>query len=688
MTKTELLRKFEEYASQRVTSSAANSYKNSIKGTLEYFGYGEDILPTDIAEIKKEHENLRSDFENNIQQTEEKLKSFYTGESYLKNGFVSASLQYFIPFIESLENAEEKKISNAAFLQWFGPLIKALKDLGGSATPDDACKQIIKNENLSDDIINATRGKHDRKKFNHEVAFARNYLAYEGIIDKTERGRWTLTEKGKNTTMTRELASEIFRKWVDILKERRENVADSEITERGAREKHYWLYAPGRNASKWDEFHEQNIMGIGWDRVGDLTSYSSREAIRTKMKELLDETKSYNNDSLALWQFFHDIQEGDIIFAKKGIRQIIGRGIVESEYMFMPERDEYKNIRKIKWTHKGNWLNPDGQAVIKTLTDITSYTDYVQKLELLIAGDSDTDESESEDEIIYDKYSKDVFLDEVFMEAKQYETLVRRLRDKKNLILQGAPGVGKTFAAKRLAYSIIGEKDTKRVMVVQFHQSYSYEDFIMGFRPTKEGGFELVKGPFYTFCKEAQDNPERDYFFIIDEINRGNLSKIFGELLMLIENDKRGEELQLLYKNELFSAPENVYIIGLMNTADRSLALIDYALRRRFSFHEMEPGFDSKGFKDVIDRVKHAKFKTLIDRVKELNEDIFQDDSLGKGFRIGHSYFCPDGEITDHDQWLADVVEFDILPLLNEYWFDNKTKIVEWTNKLRGVLNG
>ena len=306
------------------------------------------------------------------------------------------------------------------------------------------------------------------------------------------------------------------------------------------------------------------------------------------------------------------------------------------------------------------------------------------ELELLIGDNGNTNELKLEEELKYKEYSKDDFLSEVFLDPAQYEILANLLKKKRNLILQGAPGVGKSFAAKRLAYSIIGVSDTSRVMTVQFHQSYSYEDFIMGFRPTKDW-FELAQGPFYTFCKNAQEDLERDYFFIIDEINRGNLSKIFGELLMLIENDKRGERLRLLYSNELFSVPKNVYIIGLMNTADRSLAMIDYALRRRFAFYDMEPAFDSSGFLTIIERSNNDRFALLIERIKELNEAISKDESLGDGFRIGHSYFCTDDEISDY--WLASIIDFEILPLLNEYWFDEKAKIERWAKKLRGVLS-
>ena len=687
ITIDELLKGFKEYVSCiKPIGGTANSYKTAMGDTLDYLEYKENISATDISEIEVQIESLQNEFENNPQDIIAKMKPFFSrAESYLTNGFVRASLPYFISYLSGMmgESPNPIKQSSAAFLQWFEPLIEALKDLGGAAPPGAARKQIITNLNLPDEIVNETRGKTGVKKFDNEVAFARNYLAYDGIIDKSVYGVWALTEKGKNITMTRELASEIFYKWVNILKERREGTSDGEIVERETSGKHFWIYAPGENSRKWDEFYSQSIMGIGWDELGDLMQYPDREAMRTKMKELYDESKSYRNDSLATWQFAHTMRVGDIVFAKKGMREIIGRGVVESDYIFMPERNEYQHIRKIKWTHNGNWEHP-GQAVMKTLTDITSYTDYLQKLEILIAGDGNINELEPEEEIKYEEYSDDDFLSEVFIEPAQYEILTNLLKNKKNLILQGAPGVGKTFAAKRLAYSIIGERDTSRVMMVQFHQSYSYEDFIMGFRPTKDG-FELAQGPFYTFCKNAQDDLERDYFFIIDEINRGNLSKIFGELLMLIEKDKRGEMLRLLYSNELFSVPKNVYIIGLMNTADRSLAMIDYALRRRFAFYEMEPAFDSSGFLTIIERSNLDKFAILIERIKELNEAISKDESLGDGFRIGHSYFCTDDEITDY--WLASVINFEILPLLNEYWFDEKVKIESWTKKLRGVMN-
>lgn len=295
---------------------------------------------------------------------------------------------------------------------------------------------------------------------------------------------------------------------------------------------------------------------------------------------------------------------------------------------------------------------------------------------------------QSEDDVISNEYrakpyTKEDFLNDVYMPEDRYNHLVAVLRNKKNIILQGAPGVGKTFSARRLAWSMLGTKDDSHIEFVQFHQSYSYEDFVMGYKPVKDG-FELKYGIFYRFCQKAANQPDQDFFFIIDEINRGNLSKIFGELLMLIEKDYRGHKATLAYSGMPFSVPKNLYIIGMMNTADRSLAMIDYALRRRFSFIEIEPGFDSEGFMKYQNSLDSETLNELVSRVKELNQTIALDKSLGKGFCIGHSYFCGMNVCTD--ERLREIVEYDILPMLNEYWFDEPDEYRRWKNILQGVF--
>lgn len=370
------------------------------------------------------------------------------------------------------------------------------------------------------------------------------------------------------------------------------------------------------------------------------------------------------------------MQIGDIVYAKSSRTKILGRGIIESDYIYDDNRADYKNIRKVNWTHC-NKFEFNTKWAIKTLTDVTPYTEDVKNLEMQF--DIDVDEQEN----YFESYSEEDFLNDVFMDESQYKTLKTLLLTKKNIILQGAPGVGKTYTAKRLAYSILGKKDSNKVKMVQFHQSYGYEDFIMGYRPS-ENGFELKYGPFYNFCKLAEEDSDNKYFFIIDEINRGKLSKILGELLMLIETDKRGLSLQLLYKEEQFSVPKNVYIIGMMNTADRSLAMMDYALRRRFSFFEFEPAFETESFKNYQFDKNNEKYNELIRKIIELNKEIANAPCLGNGFRIGHSYLCTNNIIDDN--WLKSVIEFEIAPLIKEYWFEEPEKYNSWISKLRSAV--
>lgn len=509
----------------------------------------------------------------------------------------------------------------------------------------------------------------------------------EKYFDIVEKLRAYLQSDASHLKDFKELSFEAWRYSEEVNKEERAKKAriqreskGAALADEGVETVHYWIYSPGDGAASWDEFYQAGIMGIGWDSIGDLRAFSSKDEMKQKMKETIDATKSYKNAAYATWQFANDMKPGDIVFAKKGMHLIVGRGIVESDYEYDTSRPHYRNIRKVKWTHKGEWTHP-GQAVMKTLTDITSYTDYVEKLNALF--ESDVIDDAEEQEIEYPPYDTEMFLEEVYMDKERYNTLVALVHNKKNVILQGAPGVGKTFAAKRLAYSMMGVKDPNRVMMVQFHQSYSYEDFIMGFRPS-EKGFELKRGAFYNFCKDAEIDSENDYFFIIDEINRGNLSKIFGELFMLIESDKRGVEVQMLYSDEKFSVPDNVYIIGMMNTADRSLAMLDYALRRRFAFFDIKPGFETDGFRKYRIGLASEKFDKLINCVENLNAAITADESLGEGFCIGHSYFCNLEKATD--QSLSGIIEFELIPLLKEYWFDEPMKVKDWANNLRSAI--
>lgn len=292
------------------------------------------------------------------------------------------------------------------------------------------------------------------------------------------------------------------------------------------------------------------------------------------------------------------------------------------------------------------------------------------------------DEDSTEGDSVRPYGIEDIVADGVFLDVTELEQVLSRLAEKKNLILQGAPGVGKTFVAEKLAFALMQESDRSRIKFLQFHQSYSYEDFVRGYRPLEEqaGTFGIQDGIFFDFCEQARQD-ERVHVLIIDEINRGNLSQIFGELLMLIEKDKRKEKyaVPLMYpraEEQDFFVPENLYIIGMMNLADRSLALVDYALRRRFAFKTLVPKYQSDAFSNWLTgkSMPSELIDLIVNRMSELNQAIADDESLGENYMIGHSYFCPtDPDLSGKDRnWYDGIIETEIVPLLKEYWFDNK----------------
>ncbi len=568
--------------------------------------------------------------------------------------------------------------------------LQALRALGGSGSIDEINQRFLADSDFTEEQRSVLHNDGPKTEIEYRVDWARTYLKGMGLAENPDTGFWSLTDEGWRVEEA-DIPS-LRRAYLDRMsKERKARqapgaedvVTDSTLADSDVSKVRYWLYAPGKGASLWDELHDRGEMSIGWEEIGDLSLYASKENMKDAMREAFGTTDSYKNQAHATWQFANEMKPGDIVFAKKGMHELVGRGKVKSDYQFEPERGvDRSNIRDVEWINSGSWEHP-GQAVMKTLTDITPDKEYVAKLEALF---TDSDEVEVEEEQkTYPPYSAQDYLNDVYMSEDQYETLRYLIRTKKNVILEGAPGVGKTFLAKRLAYSIMGVKDTSRVMMLQFHQSYAYEDFIEGYRP-HETGFELRKGPFYKFCKQAEIDSDNDYFVIIDEINRGNLSKIFGELFMLIEADKRGVPLSLLYSEEAFSVPRNIRIIGMMNTADRGLAILDYALRRRFAFYTVQPGFDSDGFREYESKMNSHEFSKLISAVKALNDEIKKDEALGEGFVIGHSYLCELKEDTVSPERLGRIIDFELAPLLKEYWFDEPDKASDWTSRLRVAI--
>ncbi len=530
-------------------------------------------------------------------------------------------------------------------------IMKRLKDYGGAAT----CKQLSVKYGETPNFYNGgswSLAQRIAKKTECPV-----------MIKDTDNSRWwPILYKGRKADKSSDGA--YIWKLRDELSEALDQVDLSEIP----------LYVDTTQAhGYWWLTANPKIWSFSEIKVGEEQSYS-----------LYNE----NGHKRRIFQNFLDAKVGDIVIGYEAnpVKKIVAIGKITQE----------SDGTSIYFEKTEGLTSPIEYIDLKACPELEKMEFFVQSngsLFKLTKGEYDfiidiirEDNPLNQNESAVQKYTKEDFLSKVYMTEERYYVLEALLRNKKNIILQGAPGVGKTFTAKKLAYAMMGEVDDSRIELIQFHQNYSYEDFIMGYRPDGSD-FKLTDGIFYRFCQNAANHPDKEYFFIIDEINRGNMSKIFGELLMLIEKDYRGTKATLAYSGLPFSVPENLFIIGMMNTADRSLAMIDYALRRRFSFFEMEPGFNSDGFMEYQMNLTNETFNSLIDQIKILNKEITDDKSLGRGFQIGHSYFCGREELGCTEEWMRAVVEFDILPMLAEYWFDEPDKLSRWEKNLRGVFD-
>lgn len=432
-----------------------------------------------------------------------------------------------------------------------------------------------------------------------------------------------------------------------------------------------------------EELFKNNIKNPSYWLINANPNYWTFDDMNIEEEKTISLFNDINNKR-KIFQNFLDAKKGDLIICYEGSpsKQVVAIGEItratDDQYLYFKKIESLNNTidfmvlkNQSELRNMEFFANPLGVLFKLNQMEFDCILDLIREANPLEKSDG------------MELYDKNKFLNEVFIEEDRLNILISLLNHKQNIILQGASGVGKTFAAKRLAYTMIGKKDDNRIELIQFHENYSYEDFIINYRP-QETGKELVKGIFYRFCQKAGNNPNEPYFFIIDDINRGNIRRIFGEVCLLIEKDYRGTKATLAYSGMPFSIPKNIYIIGMMNTADEEVAKIDYTLRRRFSFFEMYPSFDSKKFKEYQKSLRSTPFNKLIDKIKELNTVIKKDNSLGEGFCIGHSYFISQNECST--DWIKEIIEFDLIPLLSEYWSNDTTKLNFWKKELRSVF--
>ena len=552
----------------------------------------------------------------------------------------------------------------------------------------------------------------------------------------------------------------------------------------------YWIYSPGEQAYKWEEFYKEGIMALGWDELKPLDEYTSKDEITEELRTAYGGEGSKKNDTAANEDFANKMKVGDVVFVKKGRSKLLGYGTVESDYFFDDQREDYKHCRRVKWEKKGNWIVDDHSMVLKTLTDITAYASEISK-------------GKKYYEFLFDK-----MMDVPAVSSESLEASL--LRYKNQIILQGPPGTGKTREAKLIAREMIGLTDNEYVSnheqfkLIQFHPSYTYEDFVRGIvsKPNPEGEgiiyeaenktlaafaeaalvnykeatlklpvspvadvfeafienvkdemaqninhkypitdavylfsadetrfkykgdnwvahqkglnmkfselkqiieanvrerqaikkmtaleeltrqhatyFLKVAERFYEFRAQhqtAENKSEtvtlKNYVLVIDEINRANLSSVLGELIYALEY--RGEEVESMYEVDNSTLqnkkglilPPNLYIIGTMNTADRSVGHIDYAIRRRFAFVDVLP--------EELEDNEEIYFNKDDFR---LVANLFTDQNVSPEFeinavQIGHSYFIVKKSEAqneeERDKLFNFKMQYEVIPILEEY---------------------
>lgn len=587
------------------------------------------------------------------------------------------------------------------FVTYFAPVLEVMRDLGGLARPKQVFDEIANRYDVPDSFLDQTN-KNGQPKFNNRVAWARFYLVRAGYLYSPKRGVWGLTDAGRSVEMTDDLAVEIFREGHASLKanEDEDQAPEGEIAPEGT---NYWF------------------VGSAWDD-GDQTSRFLSDGVwqngyDDKFSNIVKQMKP--GDRIAIKATF--TRKNDVPFENRGrtvsamrikaIGTIIGNRAdgktvdvtweeldPPREWYFYTYRTTVARARfedddlarhLVAFTFEG-----EEQDFERFLTHPYWAYRFAPDLEpLTLIEEEEQSDSETDAPPMEPYGIEDIIAEGGFLSRGALAKLIERLENKKNLILQGAPGTGKTWLAKRLGKALIGRRAPKpeQLRSVQFHPSLSYEDFVRGYRPSSTG-LVITDGVFLQVVEAARAQPDIPHLLIIEEINRGNPAQVFGEMLTLLEHTKRSraDAIELAYRKkpgERVHVPDNLYIIGTMNVADRSLALVDLALRRRFAFVSLEPVLNDSWAAWCADRGLDGEVLDIVrTRMTALNDEIASDRTLGPQFRIGHSYITPTEPLDDAKGWFRDVIETEIGPLLDEYWFDAPHRATEAMARLRDGL--
>ncbi len=586
------------------------------------------------------------------------------------------------------------------FVSYFAPVHRAMQQLGGQATPKQVYAHIAQHEGLSSEDM-AQTNKNGKPTFENRAAWARFYMTKAGWMYAPKHGVWALTELGAQAgDLTEEQAVAMFKSAATKFKGHEEEVnAPEEHVEPESTQ--YWfvgaMWGDGEGDQMprflregiWqngneDKFADQvNKMKAG-DRIAIKASFARKQGTpfdnkgqavsAMKIKAIGTVTKNHGDGRTVdvTWEPFTTPREWYFYTYRATITrarvedEVLARRLVSFTFDGVPQDYDFFMAQpywRDRFIDTGGVVNDGGSA-----DDEVDVLDEVEQVPpVTVYG-------------VADIVAEGCFVPEV-----ELHSMLKRWAAKKNLILQGPPGTGKTWLAKRLAKALIGQKNVtdEQLRVVQFHPALSYEDFVRGYRPGGDGRLTLTDGLFLQVVQAAIAQPDVEHVLIIEEINRGNPAQVLGEMLTLLECSKRSraEAMELAYsksRGEKVYVPENLYVIGTMNVADRSLALVDLALRRRFAFVSLSPSLNIAWQQWCIDKGMEATAIAHIQtRMAALNKEIAADRSLGAQFQIGHSYVTPHEPVADAQAWFAEVVLSEIGPLLNEYWFDTPERANE-----------